>query len=126
MNRTYIFCALILSAASMFAQNPGGSFSGRVTDQSGASVANATVTITAVAGNSTQKTVTGQDGTFSLSLPPGRYRIEIEKPGFRRSAAQDFDLATTAGPVTVKLQISSASESIEVIGQSPSVEAAGA
>jgi len=110
----------------MFAQSAGGSFSGKVTDQSGASVANATVIMTAVIGNNTQKTVTGQDGTFSINLPPGRYRIEIEKAGFARSAAQEFDLATSAGTVNVKLQISSASETIEVIGQSPAVEAAGA
>src|SRR5438128_511751 len=76
--------------------------------------------------SSTEKSVTAQYATFSTSVPPGRYRSETEKAGLSRSAAQDCELASSARPVNVKLQSSTASETIEVIGQSPSVESAGA
>jgi len=118
----YILLALILCAAGLFAQNTGGSFSGKVTDNSGAAVPAATVIITTTSGANVQRTVTGADGSFSVSLPPGSYRIEIEKAGFSRSAPQPFDLGTSATSVNVKLQISAANETIEVIGQSPAVQ----
>src|SRR6185295_9818138 len=124
--KAYILLALVFSAASLLAQNTGGSFSGKVTDGTGASVPNATVLITAVSGNTIQKIVTAQDGTFSISLPPGSYRVEIEKAGFSRSAPQTFDLGTSAKTVNVKLQLSATNETIEVIGQSPAVQTTSA
>src|ERR1700733_13971902 len=52
---------------------------GSVHDGSGAAVPNAHVT---VSGSTTQSTTTDADGNFSVSVPPGLYRVAIDKGGF--------------------------------------------
>lgn len=66
------------------AQNPA-TLSGTLTDPSGAAIAGAEVTAQALpTGVSVAQTVSGTDGHFSLTLPPGRYRIRIAHPSFAR------------------------------------------
>src|SRR5882757_6218862 len=64
-------------------QATSGTITGNITDESGASVPNATITITD-ADRGTQFTTTSNDqGLFlKAQLPNGRYTIRIEAPGF--------------------------------------------
>jgi hypothetical protein len=67
------------------AQTPGtGALTGRVTDTSGAVVANAIVTAKRVDTGQTQSTTTGTDGTYKFALqPPGNYWVKFEAAGFK-------------------------------------------
>ena len=82
------FCLLSFSllalSLSAFAQIQNGQFTGAVTDPSGASVANAQVTVTNVATNLSVTTTTNQDGIYvAKELPVGTYRITAEAQGFK-------------------------------------------
>jgi hypothetical protein len=80
-------------AVSLRAQQVQGSFTGTVTDQSGALVPGVTVTATEVDTGLTRSSVTQEDGSYTIPLlPPGHYRLMSEKMGFEK---------TVQGPVTL-------------------------
>ena len=57
---------------------------GRIADSDGAVVAAAVVTATEVDSGSTRQVLCNAQGYFQLApLPPGEYRIEAIKPGFK-------------------------------------------
>jgi hypothetical protein len=63
--------------------NQRAEVTGTVVDQSGASVAGATITLHQVSTANTRITHAAPDGHFALAaLPPGSYRVEIASPGF--------------------------------------------
>jgi hypothetical protein len=60
-----------------------GALSGKVTDGSGAAVANVKVTVAIAEGGQTLTATTGADGTYRIApLPPGNYRVKFEAAGF--------------------------------------------
>ncbi len=88
-------------------------FTGTVHDDTGASVPNAQVT---VSGPSTQTTTTDTDGNFSVSLPPGIYRVSIAKGGYNQVALPDVvATAGTSTPLTVTMSQTSLN-SLQTIG----------
>ncbi len=75
--------ALLFSAFRANAQKVNGSLVGTVTDNSGASVPAATVTITEVNTNVSRTLQTDDSGYYSVpDLPPGTYRVSFQKTGF--------------------------------------------
>jgi hypothetical protein len=88
----------ILSLASMvFGQSNDGSITGTVKDKTGASVPGATVTIANPERAVTQKTSTGEAGTFIFPLvPPGTYTITVENTGFKKYEKSNVVLTTGA------------------------------
>ena len=92
-----IFCALILSYASFAtAQVSTADLSGTVTDPSGAAVNGAKVTITLLSTGSVHTTTTDDTGHYAFAqLPPGHYKLTIERSGF--SLLENPDLELTVG-----------------------------
>jgi len=80
-----VVCLLVPLSTSLMAQAPeSGMLAGRITDSSGAAVANATVTATSAENGQTRSTRTREDGSYRLdSLPPGDYVLKIEGHGFK-------------------------------------------
>jgi hypothetical protein len=67
---------------------------GTLTDPSGAAVAGAQISAQAT-GSSAQVTATsGADGSYSLNLPPGSYRIRFARTSF---AAREINVSLDAG-----------------------------
>jgi hypothetical protein len=61
-----------------------GEITGRVVDSSGATVPNASVTITNPATNASREVVSSQAGDYSFpSLPPGVYNVRVQRQGFK-------------------------------------------
>src|SRR3954463_8082391 len=66
------------------------SIQGTVTDNSGAVVAGATVTVTNRETNRAQQSTTGDDGFYRVTgLPPGHYTVTAELPGFKKQIIED-------------------------------------
>src|SRR5580692_3597839 len=119
------FCAAVLSIAVLLlvssylhAPSTYGSISGTVTDQSGAAVAGAPVTLTNVGTAEMRSETSGDDGHFTfVNLFPGKDRIDIEKQGFKHfghpgvivQVQQDthVDAALTVGQVTETVEVTS-------------------
>ncbi len=77
------FTMLLLSLAAL-AQSTAGRILGTVTDQSGASVAGATVTVTDVQRGTARTMTTDASGGYVVpSLQPGTYKIHVESKGFK-------------------------------------------
>jgi len=81
--------------------NQMGTVHGAVTENTGAPIPGATVTAT---GPVVKSTVTGGDGTYSLSLPPGVYNLNATKTGYESATQTDYViLAGASGLLNVSL-----------------------
>jgi len=98
MNWKSVVVAVCLLSLQVVAQQRMGSLRGQVSDELGALVVGATVTLTGADG--TQKTVvTNAEGTYTFnSLAPGQYTIRVAAPGF--TAYEKTEVAVAAGPRT--------------------------
>src|SRR5262245_27420161 len=100
------------------------SLSGAVTDPTGAVVAGATVTVKNPASGSEFKTVTTNQGTYSItSLGAGKYVVVVTAAGFKSATVQDIEIdAGTPSTVNVTLEVGQATETVVVQGGSEIVQ----
>ena len=106
-------------AAHGVAQTELAHVSGRVTDQSGAVVADTEVEIRNVDTNLSTTVKTNQDGLYTFpSLRPGHYKLSARKPGFKTVTVTQFSLnAQDNVSRDFVLQVGSASESVTVTAE---------
>jgi hypothetical protein len=102
-------------------QSTYGQISGSVTDPSGASIAEARVTLTNLGTSEKRTQPTGADGLYSfVNLIPGNYRIEVEKPGFKRITQEPVVVQVQqTSKIDVSLPIGQATEVVEVTSETP-------
>jgi len=107
----------LLSVAMLSAQT--ASLTGRITDQTNATVPDAAVKLVNTSTGAESKSVTNGEGYFLIpSLPPGEYRVQVEKSGFKsvRSAGIKLDVGQVAR-IDYVMQVGAVSESVEVSAQ---------
>jgi hypothetical protein len=99
-----------------------GSLNGTVTDAMGATVAGATVRLVGADGAVVAQTSTDSSGQYSfLSQSTGTYRVEMERPGFRKTVVS-ANLTPGANQINGQLQVGSVSETVEVSASTGTVE----
>ena len=115
------FLFFTLSISTLYAQSTNASLSGRITDPSKALIAGAKIAAVNTDTNLRYESTSNGSGQYYLaSLPPGRYRIEVEKPGFNKSVEQDVVLhVQDALEINFELKVGSASETVTVEGGAP-------
>jgi Carboxypeptidase regulatory-like domain/TonB dependent receptor len=127
MSRTLTgVCSLVLwllLPGIAFAQY-GSSLQGVVTDQSGAAVANAKVTVTNQGTHVSRDTVTNGSGVYRISgLIPGTYTVEVEAPTFKKETSADVQvLAEAPRGLNVALTPGPTQEAVTVVGGAPTLE----
>ncbi|HTR67430.1 MAG TPA: carboxypeptidase-like regulatory domain-containing protein, partial [Terriglobales bacterium] len=106
-----------------YAQFTSG-FTGVVTEQSGAAVAGAKVTVTNQATNVSTYTVASGTGDFRVpSLPGGTYTITVDASGFRQWIQKDVQLESNqVKTIYPSLLLPTETTSIEVTGTVAAVE----
>ena len=116
--RLLIAVSMLLLFGSSLAKGQAvtGSIVGNITDAGGASIAGAKITITEINTGIARTVASGADGGYVMPyLPPGTYRIEVEKSGFKRFATVDIRLATgQAVRVDAALEVGQITETTEV------------
>ncbi len=114
----------VLLAVPLLATGPTGAITGTVTDPSGAAVPNARVVATNQETNAAREVQTNDDGDYTVPLlPPGRYRVAAERPGFRRSVQSDVTLdVDQLARVDLALEVGTATEEVQVSGTPPLVQ----
>lgn len=104
-------------------QSPTGSIKGTVTDEQGAVIVNANVSVTNKGTGEVRKSNTGNDGIFLVStLLPGTYEVKVEAQNF---ATHIFTTVVEVGrtnPGDVTMRAGRADEIVEVTSEAPIID----
>src|SRR5580704_13448901 len=121
----FCFCIASVFSPSLEAQTTYGSVTGLVADSSGAAITGADVTVTNTGTAEKRVQQTGTDGLYSfVNLLPGQYRIEVEKPGFKRIARPDVVVEVGQSVrIDLTMQVGEVSQTVEVTGETPQLQA---
>jgi hypothetical protein len=98
-----------------------GSVVGSVTDNSGASVPEAAIALTNLDTSAKLRTQTDSTGQYQLlNLPPGRYRLEVEKSGFQRFTREPITVEVNNSlKIDIALPVGAVSETVTVTAETP-------
>ena len=113
----FLCFGLMISCVAAIAQTGTTSVHGTVFDKSHAAVAGAKVTLANPVRGMQRETVSSTTGEFEfLALPPGTYRITVEKEGFNKyeqanlqllvNTPTTLDVMLTVGEVTTRVEVS--------------------
>ena len=78
----------VLAASLPVAAQPESRVTGIVRDATGAGIPGVTVTVTSNSTKETRTATTGNDGSYSINVPPGSYAVTAAVPGFRRTTLE--------------------------------------
>ncbi|HMD32947.1 MAG TPA: carboxypeptidase-like regulatory domain-containing protein, partial [Candidatus Acidoferrales bacterium] len=119
-----LLVAALLAAGPIWAQVNAVDLSGTVTDQTGAVVNGAKVTVKNLATNATRTVESREDGNYRFtSLAPGRYEMKVQMSGFAPYTNTEFALEIGRVPeLNVQLQPATVAQSTTVTGEAELVE----
>jgi hypothetical protein len=125
LRRAICCCVFLFAAATAHAQVQTGSIVGLVTDSSNSVLPGVAVSVSSdrLLGG-TRTMATDSSGTYRFDrLPPGDYQIRFELQGFKVVNRADIRLsAAFVATVNAKLEVGDLSETITVVGESPTVD----
>src|SRR5262249_4817353 len=109
-------------AVASVAQAPTGTIAGAVTDESGAPIPAAVISITNRDTGLRRSTVTMLDGAYSAAaLPAGSYEVKCEAPGFRPVAREAAVATGSTTTVDLSLPIGTTKDVVTVEGASSQI-----
>ncbi len=115
---TLILGSAALPTPAAFAQAVsvnGGSIQGTITDNSGAVVPGASVTVTGSDTGSKASVTTDSKGYWSLGpFNPGNYQVSVTAPGFQKTEVKTVIRTGTATSGSFKLTVGSSAQTVEV------------
>ncbi len=123
MKRTLLILAALLALAlPVQAQLATGNIYGTVTDESGAPLPGAAVSVKGVTGSFS--TTTGSDGRFRvLNLAPGAYKVTTTLVGFSTVNRDNVIVVTGVNvDIPVSLKVASVEETITVTAETPVID----
>jgi hypothetical protein len=116
--------AVLVLCLPMFPQNIQGTIQGAVLDQSGGSIAGATVTVADVARGATRTFATDSAGEYvATNLTPGTYTVRAEAKGFR--TIEHSGVLVQVGEnirVDLVVQPGEQNQTITVTGEAPTID----
>jgi hypothetical protein len=112
---------LAVTSVSVYGQAVNATLLGTITDPTGSTIPDAKVTVTETNTGLTRNAQTNRAGFYTFpNLDPGKYRVEVEQTGFRKSVRDEVDvLVNSAVRIDMQLQIGSASETVNVTAETP-------
>ena len=118
-----LILSLLFYVGRARAQTTNGSIAGRVTDPSKATIAEANVAAVNLGTNFRYESTTNGGGEYTLAnVPPGAYRMEVEKSGFKKLIRPDVTLhVQDALAIDFEMAVGSQSDSITVQAGAPLV-----
>ena len=127
VHRSLLLCTALLAATlatPLVAQDASGALEGRLTDSSGAVVANAAVELKSVDTNATRSQTSDNDGLYRfVQLSVGHYNLSIEAPGFAHVSHTGIDITVSqTSRIDVQLAPASVSQSMVVTDTAPAID----
>src|SRR5271167_4673291 len=119
---------LLFAAQPLDAQVDAGAILGTVSDESGAVVSGATVTLTNEGTAASLSTTTGSDGVYKFTpVKIGSYKIDVTYQGFQSMTAKSVSVDVGSNVVqNFTLKPGSVTQSIEVTAAAPLLESQSA
>lgn len=116
--------AIALASGVALGQAATGQITGTIEDAAGAVVPGAAVTVTNLSTGAQRQDSTGEGGEFAfLSLPPGKYKVEVAAKGFKRVVVEELDVnVTQTSTVNLKLEPSIQEETVTVTAEGTLVQ----
>src|ERR1700734_155371 len=114
----------VFYGSQVSAQDATGRVTGIVFDPSGATIADAHVTVTNVGTGISRETTSDSTGFYQvLALPVGAYKVTVEKQGFRSATTSESKLEINQTlKIDIKLEVGSTAESVTVESTTGTVE----
>lgn len=104
---------LFVLSLPLLAQN--SSLNGVITDPNGGAVAAASVKIQNQDTTATRTTVSNERGEYEfVQVPPGKYMVSVEKPGFEVSSSEVVLQTNTPATLNLALKVGEVSSTVEV------------
>src|SRR5215469_16696310 len=115
--------AVLLCTANLLGQALSG-VQGQITDQTGAVVSGATISVTNTDTAVTQTTKTDASGNYQVpGLPVGTYNVDVQASGLERQIAKGLVLQVNRSTVqNFQLKVAQANEVVTVEGEIPLIE----
>ena len=113
---------IILTATIAAAQQGRGALRGLITDELGAAIVGANVTLTDANGVE-KKTTTNGEGVYNFAgLTPGKYKLQANAPGFAHSESKEVDVTNARQTLDLTLRVT-IEEKVTVADTAVSTEA---
>jgi hypothetical protein len=108
-------------SSQSYAQSTYGTISGTITDPSGGAIADVQVTLTNQGTGEKHTQTTGTDGLYQFAnLFPGRYRVDAEKAGFKKTSHPDVVVEVQqTSRIDMTMQLGQVTQTVEVTGETP-------
>lgn len=118
-----VFCFVGMVSRTAAQTPTSGDITGVVTDPSGAVVPSAQVQLKDLAHGNVQTATTNTSGAYRFSLlPSGQYEISVNSQGFQQQTIRTAVQATQVTTVDIRLALSTASTTLEVVEELPLVQ----
>ncbi|MGH9843304.1 MAG: carboxypeptidase regulatory-like domain-containing protein [Blastocatellia bacterium] len=121
MTLTLIIAGTAICASSLSAQTFYGSIIGAVADANGSAVPTAKVTLTNLGTTERRTAETDENGNYQfVNRVPGRYRLEIEKGGFKRHTREPVVVEVqSAVRLDTTMDVGDVTQVVEITAQTP-------
>ena len=117
-----LFC--LAGSPLLVAQSTGGRILGRVTDPTGALLANVKVELVNQDTGVSREAASDADGVYNfVEVPVGTYRLEFDLTGFKKNVRKDVLLQVNqVVTLNMIMQVGEAREVVEVTSEAPLVD----
>jgi hypothetical protein len=124
MQRLLATVVVFCFAAPLAAQDTRGAISGSVTDQQGAIVSGAAITVTNTGTNISAQLTTNSTGFYEARLlQPGAYRVTASAQGFKKVVRSGLTIGLGQEvTIDLKLEVGALTESVTITGETPILE----
>ncbi len=116
--------AALLLPSTLFAQATTATLKGEIVDQSDSPLEGVKLTLTSENLQGSRDAVTAADGLFRfLALPPGTYRVDVEKEGFKTIIRSNLSLSVGRSlNIRLVMELPEVGETVEVIDRRPVID----
>ncbi len=122
-----LFFALVLclsaSGLASAQEENAATVLGRVSDSTGAVIANAAIVVVNTSTGETRRAQSTGEGVFNIyPLYPGTYTLTVEQPGFKKSVVNVTLNVKDRRPIDVVLEVGSPTETVTVTDEPPLIQ----
>ena len=116
---------MLLTVQPGAAQNTSGTIVGTINDASGSVIPQTQVVLTNVATATTNQGITDTAGFFQfVNVPPGNYKLTVERPGFKKLSEGPFELQVEGSlRIDLHLEVGNQTQTVTVTAASPLIQA---